>query len=614
MKSQVTDWTLFRIPGRLTAMSTLAISALVFIAYSPGLEMNFIFDDWKNLETLGRLGAQEFIRRSFDPLEPSFLTTFRPLQGLLLGMEYLIFNTSPFGYHCVHIVMHLINSILVLMAINQVAANHRLALLAGLFYATLPVYNLSVFLPSAPDVLAALFYLFAVLFWTIYLRAKKRWAFGLTHLVFVLGLLSKEIVVTLPFVLLLIDCLLIRNTSRATLLLRHYFLMAAIWLIYVIFEIRIQPGTFLSQAYGLGIGNHILFNMARYVAQLIFPWQTELSDQWWLIWTLAPFLVLVVARTNMPLLILSSSWAILNVLPVVMLSEKFSPRFLYLSGVGSALLLALAVEAGWSLLKQQTFFSVVILSMVSLLLLLGAQNVQNASKEINDSMRAQRAAFREISLRHETLSNSTLIYFITPPANIREISGMLYVRYGGGIQTRWLGDGQRLNAQTYQSVLIYDSNQDNSLIEVAVNKSAITNVLLSPSLTFARLIQLEGYELLGNSISAGQRVALVLYWRALERINEDYTVFVHLVCDGEQVVGEDNQPARGRSPTTSWNPNFTIVDVFILSVPPNIATKDQCNIHVGLYELATLQRLPVMNEHGAFISDHIEIESLSIQK
>lgn len=609
----MTYWMLSTTSRKLSIVGTLVIAALIFVAYSHGLEMDFIFDDWKNLETLGRLGTPEFIRRSFNPLEPSFLTTFRPLQGLLLGMEYLVFNTAPFGYHSVHIIMHLINSILVLWVINQVVMNYRLALLTGLFYATLPVYSLSVFLPSAPDVLAALFYLLAVLLWTIYLRTKKRWAFGLTHLVFVFGLLSKEIVVTLPFMLLLIDYLLIRTSSRYA-ILQHYSLMTVIWLIYVVFEIRIQPSTFLSQAYGLSVGSHILFNMVGYVTQLIFPWQTELQNPWWLILGFVLLLVLITSRTHMPLLILGIGWSVLNVTPVAVLSEKFSPRFLYLPGVGAALLLALVVEWGWLILNQRRLFSVIISTTVVLLLLLSVGKVLDASKEINDSMRAQRTVFREISLRHKTLPKRTLVYFINPPANIREIAGMLYVRYGSGTRTGWLGDGQNLDAQNYQNVLIYDSDQEDRLIEIVVNPSAITNAFLPATITFARSIRLEGYELLGNSISVGQKIVLVLYWRALERISEDYKVFVHLVCDGERIAGEDNQPARGRSPTTSWNPDLKVVDVSILPVPPDVRTKDRCGIHVGLYGATTLQRLPRVDEQGSFVSDHVEIESLTIQR
>ncbi len=595
---------------RILIAGGVVIPIVVVVVYFAGLRMNFIYDDWKNLETLGRLGTGKFIERSFDPTTPSFLTAYRPFQGLLLGLEFATFGKNPFGYHAVHIILHLVNCLLIYLIVKAILGNFRLAFLAGLFYATFPTYNLSIFLPSAPDVLATFFYLLAILFWVIYLQNKWHWSFVLTHVCFVFGLLSKEIVVSLPIMLFLIDYFLVDGSHQVVVLSRRYSLIICILFAYVIFEFNILSRTFLYYAYGMRIGTHILSNLMNYMSGLVIPWSAN-TQYLWILLLGVMLLYLFTIRVQRPLLAFLGIWSILNILPVLGLQAKFSPRYLYLSSVASAIFWALVIDGSWRALKQYRYSTMIISSVVVLLLFSGATAVNYAVHEIADETRAQRAPFRDIAQQHPSFPKDTYLYFIDPPAHINELSGMLYERYGDAVTVGGINP-ERANLWKYANPLIYYFDLTGKPIEVAVRKNRTATVPEVP-VNFNNLIVLEGYEL-SNTLEPGHQIVLFLYWRAQQKIADDFTVFVHVVCSKEMAAGEDSQPVRGKNPTSSWIPGTMVVDAVILSIPKDLESRSDCHLETGLYYLPTMQRLPIVDEFGVFVSDHIKIEYLAIQE
>lgn len=99
---------------------------------------------------------------------------------------------------------------------------------------------------------------------------------------------------------------------------------------------------------------------------------------------------------------------------------------------------------------------------------------------------------------------------------------------------------------------------------------------------FANGIELLGYAL-DRPLSPGQTVALTLFWRTLQRVPYDYTVFVHVVDTAAQRWGQHDKPPLGGSyPTNVWRVNEVIVDYYKLAIDPN-APSGNLRILVGLY-------------------------------
>ncbi|HXF63495.1 MAG TPA: hypothetical protein VNK95_17835, partial [Caldilineaceae bacterium] len=112
--------------------------------------------------------------------------------------------------------------------------------------------------------------------------------------------------------------------------------------------------------------------------------------------------------------------------------------------------------------------------------------------------------------------------------------------------------------------------------------------------------QLLGAELAGSplptgsaalTVAPGASLPLTLFWQLARPVKTDYTVLVHWIGPDGQLVGQGDHPPA--IPTTLWHPDTTFVDAHPLTVPPDLAPGDY-QLMAGLYELATLQRLPVV--------------------
>ncbi|MBI2861225.1 MAG: hypothetical protein HYX89_00230, partial [Chloroflexi bacterium] len=125
-------------------------------------------------------------------------------------------------------------------------------------------------------------------------------------------------------------------------------------------------------------------------------------------------------------------------------------------------------------------------------------------------------------------------------------------------------------------------------------------------------ITLLGYDRSGG-IRGGQPLALVLYWQALQRPKEDYTVFVHVLDDkGAVVLQQDQYPVGNRYPTSLWDAGEMVADTYVFSLPQQLA-HGRYAIEVGMYRLATLQRLPVLGAQGPLAENRIMLEPLVVE-
>jgi hypothetical protein len=90
-----------------------------------------------------------------------------------------------------------------------------------------------------------------------------------------------------------------------------------------------------------------------------------------------------------------------------------------------------------------------------------------------------------------------------------------------------------------------------------------------------------------------------------------YTVFTHLLDQGDQIRGQKDSPPRGGSyPTTLWVPGEIVVDEYEIPIAAD-ATPGRHVIEVGMYDPKTMQRLPVFDPTGA-IGDRILLAQVAI--
>ncbi|MGQ9556102.1 MAG: ArnT family glycosyltransferase [Anaerolineae bacterium] len=110
---------------------------------------------------------------------------------------------------------------------------------------------------------------------------------------------------------------------------------------------------------------------------------------------------------------------------------------------------------------------------------------------------------------------------------------------------------------------------------------------------FGGEIRLVGYDLHTDRAVLGGEIELTLYWQAIKAPSANYTVFVHLIDEGEVIIGQrDNPPVEGTRPTTGWLPSEVIRDPYRIAV--KVAPRaSEVALAVGLYDPSTGKRVAV---------------------
>jgi hypothetical protein len=94
---------------------------------------------------------------------------------------------------------------------------------------------------------------------------------------------------------------------------------------------------------------------------------------------------------------------------------------------------------------------------------------------------------------------------------------------------------------------------------------------------------------------------LTFYWQALNPMDADYTVFVHLRNEaGETVAQKDSPPANGAYPTSLWDAGEIIKDN--VDLPLSQLDPGRYHLMVGMYDFETGIRLPVTGSVDSAIS------------
>jgi len=145
---------------------------------------------------------------------------------------------------------------------------------------------------------------------------------------------------------------------------------------------------------------------------------------------------------------------------------------------------------------------------------------------------------------------------------------------------------QRVNNTEFMSLDAADQRRWLSPQEVAPPAVEAQNEL---DLQLGDSIRLLGYDLDQSMSAPGGRIKVTLYWEALETIDRNYQVFVHLY-DGMMRAQHDGAPECAMNPTTRWEPGQIIVDPHILDIPDDFPVHE-IPLLVGLYDLVTEDRL-----------------------
>ncbi len=209
--------------ARSAERGTAAIAAVLlvlatFLAYGRAAEAEFLrFDDgdYVTENPFVRTGLTwPGVRWAWTRFHSS---NWHPLTWLSHMLDVELFGLDPAGHHVVNVALHAATAVLLFLFFDRTTgARMRSALVAGLF-ALHPLRVQSVvWVSERKDVLAGSFFALVLLLWARYAAAPSRSRYLLALALFALGLCAKPSLVTVPFVLLLVDYWPLGRWSRAT--------------------------------------------------------------------------------------------------------------------------------------------------------------------------------------------------------------------------------------------------------------------------------------------------------------------------------------------------------------------------------------------------------------
>jgi Flp pilus assembly protein TadD len=137
---------------------------------------------------------------------------WHPLTMISLMADDQFHGLNPGGYHLTNVVLHTVAVILLFLALNEMTGMPWRSAVVAAVFAVHPLRVESVaWISERKDVLSGVFFMLTLWAYVRYVKQFKvqnsrfKISYGLALLFFALGLMSKPMLVTVPFVLLLLD-------------------------------------------------------------------------------------------------------------------------------------------------------------------------------------------------------------------------------------------------------------------------------------------------------------------------------------------------------------------------------------------------------------------------
>lgn len=260
--------------SKITANHLLPLTLLTlfcFGLYFNSLSNGFVFDDYavivenKYIQHPIRSIASFFNRSYFNIAGGE--ASYRPVATLSYYLTHAIAGLNPFLYHLLSVILHTANVGLIYLLFCLILKKRFAALIAAALFACHPALTEAVdCIAYNEDLLAAFFFLLSIIcylnFRTADLKSDIKY-YTLSLFFFLLGLLSKEMAITVPAIILLHDVsfknrtekqsfsfLQIRNTIRDKWLVYSGYMAVSLIYLYIRFLILYNPEESIKPFYG----------------------------------------------------------------------------------------------------------------------------------------------------------------------------------------------------------------------------------------------------------------------------------------------------------------------------------------------------------------------------
>ena len=192
---------------RLKLLISVALIFMTVIVYSQSASLSFSGPDIEDYITyndhvISGLNV-ESIKWAFTTFHA---VNWHPLTWLSHMTDCQLFGLNSGSHHIVNVAFHLANTILLFCLLSILTGAVWRSAFVAAFFAIHPIHVESVaWCAERKDVLSAMFWMISLICYAGYVRESKLSHYFLALVAFALGLMAKPMLVSLPFILLLLD-------------------------------------------------------------------------------------------------------------------------------------------------------------------------------------------------------------------------------------------------------------------------------------------------------------------------------------------------------------------------------------------------------------------------
>jgi hypothetical protein len=204
-------------------------------------------------------------------------SNWHPVTGLSHMLDCELFGLAPAAHHLVNVALHALNTLLLFGVLRSATGKLRPSALCAALFALHPLHVESVaWISERKDVLSASFGLAATWLWISWTRGGGGLRYASSLVLFALGLMAKPMLVTLPFVWLLLDAWPLGRlrgaVTRRVLELLPFFALAAAVSVATVAMQESADSIILAKelSFPLRLANSVV-SLARYLGKTVWP-------------------------------------------------------------------------------------------------------------------------------------------------------------------------------------------------------------------------------------------------------------------------------------------------------------------------------------------------------
>jgi len=171
-----------------------------------------IYFDFVNLDDTRYVYENDHLKKGLTAsgILWTFTTTYaefwHPLTWLSLLIDYQLYGRWAGGYHLTNVLLHLVNTLLLFILFQKMTESPLKSFILSALFALHPLHVEPVaWISARKDVLSTLFFMLTLLTYVRYTKSPSSWHLLLSLFFYLLGLMGKPMVVTLPFLMMLLD-------------------------------------------------------------------------------------------------------------------------------------------------------------------------------------------------------------------------------------------------------------------------------------------------------------------------------------------------------------------------------------------------------------------------